>query len=768
MAPVTASAVELTPNPVSGYAPLKTPETEQRSGAKRFGPAPWAQKHWYLGSLAQFLIFAAIFLYIFGQLAYAAPVYWIHLKPTMTKWWGKHSEFVRPGYLFLFCLLPFLVGLLALEFLRDFNVRRITSRYILKMAQILRRKPSMFGKVSWFSYGELLFLLFIIGGNVLVFYHSYMRRLHNAQASALKSKKKIKTDKYFDMAGNSLGFNCLFNFAFLFLPSTRNSAWMEFLNISYANGIKYHRWFGMSTVLTALAHCIAFYWMWIRQGKWVHKTLPCIHCSLKEDEEGWDRWLAVFGELALIVFLVISFSSVPYVRRNYFNAFYYIHQLFFLAVFFIALHWGGAIWFIFPSVMLYLINRFISTTNSFTAVQVTEFTSLSDEFVKIIITRSALHEGNYKVGQFVYLNVPSVSQLQWHPFTIASSPRTSATSLTLIVKSLGDWTHGLVEYCNECKQNNVLPTVYMDGYHGASLELYEDYSTVCLVAGGVGVTPLIAILDDIVTKLSRHEQPIQKVYFIFTFRELSLLEEIHPILLKIKELDPQETYFSLIFSLTREPAEAFLDQKIDHDRLHRVNYLTPTHYNSGVHRAFAQPLSSRVNKSLTYVVIFAVTVLLTVVLEYDGGKIEGHNEELWIVQNFVEIAVFFVCSLLVFAFVYVERTMQKKTIETTPAQKGPSDVVVPSTPNVYASDVHTFRDLIAQYNVSIGHRPDLLGMLREVHRSHQSFIASNPSSAKNTVGVFVSGPHSLKSSVEHAVADIGSSKFDIHEEEFEL
>ncbi|GAB9474142.1 Ferric reduction oxidase 8, partial [Globisporangium polare] len=37
-----------------------------------------------------------------------------------------------------------------------------------------------------------------------------------------------------------------------------------------------------------------------------------------------------------------------------------------------------------------------------------------------------------------------------------------------------------------------------------------------------------------------------------------------------------------------------------------------------------------------------------------------------------------------------------------------------------------------------------------------------------TVGVFISGPEALKSATEYAVADIGSSHFDIHEEEFEL
>ncbi|TYZ67196.1 hypothetical protein PybrP1_009934, partial [[Pythium] brassicae (nom. inval.)] len=603
------------------------------------------------------------------------------------------------------------------------------------------------------------------------FYH---RRLVNARVAAAKSKKPISTDKYLDMWGNSLGFSCLFNLAFLLIPATRNSAFMEVLGISYANGVKYHRWLGVFTVLFAVLHCIPYYWKWARKDKLLHESFPCFNCSIKDGEEGHERWVTFFGELALLCFLAMSFSAIPYVRRNFFNVFYYVHHLFFIALVFVVLHWAGFVWFLLAPVLGYLMSRFLSTSNSFTAVQVTEFTSLSGEFVKIVVSRSALRDGDFQVGKFVYINVPAVSQLQWHPFSVASSPRSSATSLTLIMKSLGDWTNAVTEYCDECKKNNTLPTVYLDGYYGSSYEFYEDYSTVCLVAGGVGVTPLLAILNDMVAKIVDREQLHQKVYFIFTFRELSLLEELHPLLLKIRELDPEETYFSLVFSLTREPTESMLERKIDHERLHGFDNLTPTHNGDGSHKPFAVPLQSRATKSLVYVTVFALAVAVLVVIEYGGaGKIEEHNGELWAVQNFVEVVVIFVCALLVFGFVYLERKVlakSKSSGATELSEKHPGDVgVVPFTSQLHAADIHTYRDLVAQYNVAIGPRLDLQSTLREVFSAHQTFVASHPSSAKDAAaGIFVSGPSSLKASVDEAVSAIDSSSFDIFTEEFQL
>ena len=59
---------------------------------------------------------------------------------------------------------------------------------------------------------------------------------------------------------------------------------------------------------------------------------------------------------------------------------------------------------------------------------------------------------NYKLvhGQYVFLNVPEVHPLQWHPFTVASSP--SNPYLVLMIKKAGDWTGKLIRLLYERKK----------------------------------------------------------------------------------------------------------------------------------------------------------------------------------------------------------------------------------------------------------------------------------------------------------------------------
>ncbi|OWY90156.1 hypothetical protein PHMEG_00041841, partial [Phytophthora megakarya] len=191
--------------------------------------------------------------------------------------------------------------------------------------------------------------------------------------------------------------------------------------------------------------------------------------------------------------------------------------------------------------------------------------------------------------------------------------------------------------------------MYMDGYYGASLEMYEEYSTICLVGGGIGVTPLLSILQDLVARIWSGEPPRQKVYFIFSFRELSLLEEIHPVLMQIKEIDPHEEYFSLHFSLTRVPTKEMLDQPIDRERITGKTEALATKYDSKVTsrtpRSFTEPLRTRTSKVVMFGASFLVTLIVVVLVKY-GNKVQVHNENLWPLQNFVEIVLLIAVGMM--------------------------------------------------------------------------------------------------------------------------
>lgn len=48
-----------------------------------------------------------------------------------------------------------------------------------------------------------------------------------------------------------------------------------------------------------------------------------------------------------------------------------------------------------------------------------------------------------EVGQYVFLNCPDISQLEWHPFTMTSAPEEDFFSVH--IRSAGDWTDKLID-----------------------------------------------------------------------------------------------------------------------------------------------------------------------------------------------------------------------------------------------------------------------------------------------------------------------------------
>jgi predicted ferric reductase len=94
----------------------------------------------------------------------------------------------------------------------------------------------------------------------------------------------------------------------------------------------------------------------------------------------------------------------------------------------------------------------------------------------------------YAPGQFAFLKVISSEiSAEEHPFTISSSP-TRATGIQFTIKESGDWT----EKVKEIKTGN---RVYIDGPFGIFGHLdFESMDEVIMIAGGIGITPLLSIL----------------------------------------------------------------------------------------------------------------------------------------------------------------------------------------------------------------------------------------------------------------------------------
>ncbi|KAG6957076.1 hypothetical protein JG688_00011137, partial [Phytophthora aleatoria] len=179
-------------------------------------------------------------------------------------------------------------------------------------------------------------------------------------------------------------------------------------------------------------------------------------------------------------------------------------------------------------------------------------------------------------------------------------------------------------------------------------------------------------------------------------------------------------------------------------------------------KPFTEPLRSRTSKVAMYIVVFFFTFLFWILVKY-GTKIQADNKNLWPLQNFVEIVlVISVAMLGVYAFTFME---DKKNTESV---RYSGSLMTPGGMQPYASDAHTLRDLIADYQVEVGQRPNMDEIMRTVYTGHKHFVSTHPDVGNSTVGVFISGPEALKRSTERAISEIGAGHFDVHEEEFEL
>ncbi|TWF77696.1 putative ferric reductase [Pseudonocardia hierapolitana] len=88
-------------------------------------------------------------------------------------------------------------------------------------------------------------------------------------------------------------------------------------------------------------------------------------------------------------------------------------------------------------------------------------------------------------GQFAWIRLGRSAMAEEHPFTIASSAHSDATEFT--IRHTGDFTRAL-------RRLPIGATVWVDGPHGAFTNDVETSAGFVMIAGGVGITPMMSML----------------------------------------------------------------------------------------------------------------------------------------------------------------------------------------------------------------------------------------------------------------------------------
>jgi NADPH oxidase len=88
--------------------------------------------------------------------------------------------------------------------------------------------------------------------------------------------------------------------------------------------------------------------------------------------------------------------------------------------------WGG---------IIYFFERVLREIRSRQPTQITKVINHPSKAIEIQFSPSF----KYKAGQYLFINVPAVSSLQWHPFTITSAPDDPYVSVHIC--QVGDFTN---------------------------------------------------------------------------------------------------------------------------------------------------------------------------------------------------------------------------------------------------------------------------------------------------------------------------------------
>jgi len=277
----------------------------------------------------------------------------------------------------------------------------------------------------------------------------------------------------------SFGFSLKINTTLLYIPMLRYLTTVmresSFCNIKmkeliiFENFISYHSFIGYWTFFDIMGHVLCHIWNSVN-------SLSLLFYSS----------IGYTGIAIVICFMLIMIFA--HLRHRFYNLFIIVHILTYLWIPFSIWHVPSQFTWYIPIIALIIIDKIIlHCINENHLMTIPENTKqISDSIVNVSVFRGST---SVKVGGYFLICIPTISSIEWHPFSVASSPSDSK-QISFMIRNIGDWTNKLYHHVDT---NESFGIKLIGPFCSPSIDAIHC-NKVLLMATGIGITPHISVI----------------------------------------------------------------------------------------------------------------------------------------------------------------------------------------------------------------------------------------------------------------------------------
>lgn len=313
--------------------------------------------------------------------------------------------------------------------------------------------------------------------------------------------------------------------ALSFASASKNLVFHIFLGMPWERQVKFHKFMAFLGISVATAHGLIM-------------------------GLGHDQWTTISGiVLASLMGATIVFSFFIF-RRYCYALFYIFHILLAVAIIvFSVFHEttlvfiGVGFWGLDVLIRIILIARFAYK------IEKTELYVMPGGIVRVEISPKANKRFYFRGGQYVLICIPKANIWEFHPISISNCSFNE--KIVLHFKKVGPWTKKVFRTVDGTNKKTDAPlelkdsegdsmtqaiqrpgrkieaTVFVNGPYGAPRVDIDSprYKLVVLVAGGIGVTPMQSIYNELLIQHIRG-RPFVKVKLVWALRDVGMLHTV--------------------------------------------------------------------------------------------------------------------------------------------------------------------------------------------------------------------------------------------------